>query len=378
MSRILSRWSPFVEQIRADRPFYLAIMLYLDIAVCLVLYYDKEPAGPLWLIVDMLVSTVVITVHMSIVWLGIHYWRALRQGHALFDVLIEAINPAAFARFLMLPALFAFLSAFNAVKVILPDYTDLNFDRTLSNFDRSIHGTDPWRLLTFFYQPSVLNVIQALYLPFWTYVLLLVSAYVLISERTRALRSQYIIVFLLMWSFLGNVVAAMYMSDGPAFFGHVTGDFQRYGGLLNALSQTRDVPFSAYVIQNSLWLLHQTHHASEGSGISAFPSLHVAVATLMCLTLSHIKPRYALYGVPYLVTILLGSIVLGWHYAVDGYASIILVCALWAMVANLLKAHRMLDSGERGSSAMIAGYRFLAATRQRFKMGVRGRAGASS
>lgn len=353
----------FFQQIRADRPYYLAILLYLDVAICAVLFYDDNPAGPLQMIKDMLVSTVSTTVYMSLVWVGFRYLRAVRQGQSLRDVMIDAIDLPRFARFLMLPALFAGLTAFNAVKVILPEYTHQNYDRTLSNLDRAIHGTDPWRYFGFLYNPEIIDILQNFYLPFWTYALVTVTTYVLVSDRCSAFRDQFIIVFLLVWAFLGNVVAALFLSDGPAFYARVTGDVTRYGDLVEALAMTRESPFSAYVIQNSLWLLRQTHRATQGSGISAFPSLHVAMATLVCLALCHMKPRYAAYGVPYLMLIMLGSVVLGWHYAVDGYASVILVVSLWAMVANLRKAQAVFRVEGRSASAVQAALIWLRQSR---------------
>ncbi len=344
----------FLRQIRADRPYYLAILLYLDVAVAAVFIYDEDPSGPLWMIRDMLISTVSVTIYMSLVWIGIRYLKALRAGHSLRSVALDAIDLPRFAKFLMLPALFAGLTAFNAVKVILPQYTNLNFDKTLSDLDRAIHGADPWRYFPQLYKPGVLDVIQNFYLPFWTYALVMVTGYVLISDRCKHIRDQYIIVFLLTWAFLGNVVAALFLSDGPAFYGRVTGDVTRYGDLIQSLAATRESPFSAYVLQNTLWLLHQSHRATQGSGISAFPSLHVAMATLVCLAICQILPRYAFYGVLYVAAIMLGSVVLGWHYAVDGYASVALVVALWAMVANIRRAYAMVKSGEPGDSSIAA------------------------
>lgn len=333
-----SIWPAFRAQIRADRPYYLAILLYLDVAILVALLCDHENGGPLLLIRHMLVSIVAITFNMGLIWLGLQGLRTLRSGRSLRDGILHGMDGEHLARFLMLPALFVFLSGFNTIKVLLPDFTDLNFDRTLSDLDRTIHGGEPWRMLAAFLGEDWQNLIQAFYLPGWTYAVMLLTAYMCVSRQAARVRDQYITVFLLTWSLLGNVVAALFLSDGPAFYGRITGDYQRYGALVEMLSHTRNNPFSAYMLQNALWVLQQTQSATEGSGISAFPSLHVAMATLVCLGLSALKPRYALYGVPFLISIFVSSIVLGWHYAVDGYASMVLVCALWFVVATVRKA----------------------------------------
>ena len=333
-----ANWAAFRAQLRADRPYYLAILLYLDVATLVALIYDRDNGGPLLLIGHMLASILAISVNMALVWLGLHALRTVRAGRSLRHGLWHSLDGEHLARFLMVPALFVFLSAFNTIKVLLPDFTELNFDATLSDLDRRLHGGDPWRMLAAFLGEDWQHLIQALYLPGWTYAVMLLTGYICIAKRAQAVRGQYVTVFLVTWPLLGNVVAALCLSDGPAFYGRITGDAERFGPLVEMLSRTRDNPFSAYMLQNALWMLQQTQSATEGSGISAFPSLHVAMATLVCLGLASLNPRYALYGVPFLSGVFVGSIVLGWHYAVDGYASVILVCALWFVVATLRKA----------------------------------------
>jgi hypothetical protein len=333
-----SNWVRFRAQVRADRAFYLAIFVYLDIAVLIALAFDRDVGGPLHLIGRMMVSIVAISLNMGSVWLGLQCWRTVRNGGSLRDGIWKSLDVEHLARFLMVPALFVFLSAFNTIKVLLPDFTDLNFDETLSNLDRTIHGGDPWRMLTALLGPDTQNLVQALYLPGWTYAVMFLTGYICVSRHAAKIRDQYITVFLVTWPLLGNVIAALFLSDGPAFYARVTGDHERYGALIDTLAQTRDNPFSAYMLQNALWVLQQTKEASEGSGISAFPSVHVAMATLVCLGLVALNRRYAIYGVPFLVSIFVGSILLGWHYAVDGYASMILVCGIWFVVATLRKA----------------------------------------
>jgi membrane-associated phospholipid phosphatase len=70
--------------------------------------------------------------------------------------------------------------------------------------------------------------------------------------------------------------------------------------------------------------------ASSGSiGISAFPSLHVATAVLFALYASRRWGRIGLALWAFAATILVGSVVLGWHYAVDGYAGALLSVLIW-------------------------------------------------
>jgi hypothetical protein len=78
-----------------------------------------------------------------------------------------------------------------------------------------------------------------------------------------------------------------------------------------------------------------------GSGISAFPSLHVAVATLNAIYLWRFGSFLRWFGVAFLIAIQLGSVHLAWHYGVDGYASILATPLIW-MLAGWLSASRRL------------------------------------
>lgn len=66
------------------------------------------------------------------------------------------------------------------------------------------------------------------------------------------------------------------------------------------------------------------------SGISAMPSIHVAVSVFAALWLQQYRRSFlTLSGWTYAVIIYIGSIHLGWHYATDGFVSAIAVTLMW-------------------------------------------------
>jgi membrane-associated phospholipid phosphatase len=108
------------------------------------------------------------------------------------------------------------------------------------------------------------------------------------------------------------------------FYGAVTGDLQRFAGLTGFLN-TSDWMHSAASYQRYLWSLHEQGIPGFGSGISAFPSMHVALISFNAFFLAEYSKRWGLVAFGYTGLIAVSSVYLGWHYAIDGYAAFALV-----------------------------------------------------
>jgi hypothetical protein len=93
-------------------------------------------------------------------------------------------------------------------------------------------------------------------------------------------------------------------------------------------------------VSNRLWADHLVGLSELGSGISAFPSLHLAMATLWLLTLRRVWPwaHWPLVGV--VVVVEIGSVHLGWHYAIDGFFSIAATWLAWRVCGAPMPASR--------------------------------------
>ncbi len=68
-----------------------------------------------------------------------------------------------------------------------------------------------------------------------------------------------------------------------------------------------------------------------GAGISAMPSLHNAMAVLFACAAWHANRRMGWLFSGYAVLIWIGSIHLGWHYAIDGIVAAVLTIAIWKL-----------------------------------------------
>jgi membrane-associated phospholipid phosphatase len=87
-------------------------------------------------------------------------------------------------------------------------------------------------------------------------------------------------------------------------------------------------------IQEVLW---QTYVNGSGSigGISAMPSLHVASSVLLALYGFRVSRAHGWCLTAFALMIFLGSIHLGWHYAVDGYLGAAVAFGSWAIAIRL-------------------------------------------
>jgi membrane-associated phospholipid phosphatase len=91
--------------------------------------------------------------------------------------------------------------------------------------------------------------------------------------------------------------------------------------------------------QDILWQMYSAHDVSLAAGVSAMPSMHVAIATLFTLVCWRTKRWLGIVMSLYAVIIMVGSVHLAWHYAVDGYFGAAGMLAIWWCVGRAMALH---------------------------------------
>jgi hypothetical protein len=220
------------------------------------------------------------------------------------------------------------------------------YDRVQADIDQWLHfGIDPWRWLYAIGEHDWVRIaVEWNYNVLWFAFCFGALFFVATSPRARGLRTRYIVAFILTWIVVGNLLAGAFMSAGPAFYAQVTGDAARFGEQLAFLARGAGWENSAASYQDYLWTLHSRGLTGFGSGISAFPSVHVGLVTLNALFLWDFSRRLGVLAFAYVGFVLLSSVYLAWHYAIDGYVAMAAVLVIHFALKRFLARRPTIDA----------------------------------
>jgi hypothetical protein len=240
-------------------------------------------------------------------------------------------------------------SAFSYLKSVISLIQPFHLDPLLYQWDQTLHfGVDPWRLLHpllgYTWITYLINFVYAL----WFFVLQATLVLQACATRDRKRRMQFLLTLALAWALIGSVAATLMSSAGPCYYGFVVGGPDPYAPLMSYL---RDVaanlsvgafgyelplPFTALALQDMLWQSQVNGDLGIAMGISAAPSMHVASSWIIARVAWSMGRKARLFSSLFLLFIFVGSIHLGWHYALDGYLAIAGAWALWRLTGWLL------------------------------------------
>ena len=232
------------------------------------------------------------------------------------------------------------VQAFGSFKTMIPLIHSYQYwDAEFAAWDEFLHGgIQPWRLIQpFVGYPAVTWALNAIYYFLWFPLLLVMLLWQCFDMRRPILRLQFLFTFAIAWILLGSLAATVFSSAGPCYYGAVTGLDDPFVPLIEYLNRANDsYPLLALTVQDRLWQFYKENVFVQGAAISAMPSLHVAMAFLFALIGWSVNRYLGMVLGVFTVLIQVGSVHLGWHYAIDGYASIMSIWAIWKIVGYLL------------------------------------------
>lgn len=258
-------------------------------------------------------------------------WRETRTSLATPERLAHATP--------IVVAMLVFGGTFTVVKASIPFLAPFAWDQAFEQMDRWLHGgVAPWELLQpLLGIPIVTHAISWAY-NFWFLFLSVIWVWQAFRQGDDRLRLQFFLSLTLAWILLGNIAAIWLSSAGPCYYGRIVGLPDPYAPLMSYLRDADRIhAIWALGAQEMLWDNYMLRNVMLGAGISAMPSMHIAIATLFALVCWRVRRWLGVVMTIYAVVIMIGSVHLGWHYAVDGYLGAAGMLAIWWIVGRFLK-----------------------------------------
>ncbi len=224
-----------------------------------------------------------------------------------------------------------FAVGFTTTKANIPLTIPFSWDDAFIELDRVMHfGVLPHEILAPLFQYPLVTFVMNVTYNMWFLVLMGFFVWQGFREKDTPLRQRFLLAYLLCWFTGTGIAGTIFSSAGPCFYGRLFPGPDPYAELMAYLAHADTLhPIWALSTQDMLW---ESYVTSEGmiSGISAMPSMHVATTVIffLCARAAGIAWLTWATGI-FAVMIQLGSVLLAWHYAVDGYAGALLALGCW-------------------------------------------------
>ena len=298
--------------------FLIAVLFRDDVIADVLGTVRSEPDVSLW--------------YVGVIALALAFWalqaetrRGASRGRA-------AANVA-----LVFGAILALHLGFTLFKTTMPQIVPYYADPYLARFDAWLHGdTDPWTVINRLFGPDIMLSLTPLYHGPWLIAAFLFPVILVACDHDQARVKRYLVLYCASWIVIGNMIALGGMSVGPVFYDRLY-DSNRFAMLTWTLRYAGVDGSTMGALQDYLWEMYSAGRESFGTGISAFASVHVSVATLVALYCGERSALLAFPAALFCAVILLLSIWSGYHYAVDGYFSIGVMALLWAYLRKRME-----------------------------------------
>ena len=324
----------------ADAPIYLVATVLLTFCFAVFAAYDIGVSPLLFTTNARIYAVVAFAMAVADVsWL---LWRNRPRSPTAFLIdiyLRRAADPAFLARLPLFAIAIVFMPFFSKMKSMIPLFNDFEWDATFIALDRTLFlGNDAWQVLQpVFGYPWVTAALAGLYHA-WMLLIYMGTLFFLFYPPAAKVVRQYFLGFILIWTLIGGGLATLLASVGPCFVGPILGDATFDAQMAYLRAADAQVPVLTVNVQD---LLLEWYHAGDrglGSGITAMPSMHVAMAFLFWLGIRRVSRTAGWIFFAFFALIWLGSVHLAYHYAVDGLVSVLATLLIWEASGAVLRA----------------------------------------
>ncbi len=241
-----------------------------------------------------------------------------------------------------------FMSGFTLIKAAIPVANPFSWDKSFVALDKALHfGVHPYEALAPILNTPLATFALNVNYNIWFFVMFGFCLWHGFARQDNRLRQHYFVAFMFTWLLGTGILGTIFSSVGPGLYSRMypqeIDTFQPLLVWLHHVNETYSI--FALVAMDELWLSYST---GEGmiNGISAMPSMHVGTSVLFVLTSFAAGKRWLGWSmVVFGTAILLGSIHLGWHYAIDGYLGAVVGLVCWWGARKVVT----LDCNSRGA-----------------------------
>lgn len=233
-----------------------------------------------------------------------------------------------------------YLLCFCFMKSYMSVIAPANWDAYWAHADMVVHGGKyPHQYLLPFVQAHNLEIwLERVYIG-WFLIMYFANTYCFFYDKDALRRKRFLWSFVLCWMIPGTIMAIGFFSAGPIFYHLINPDLPNpYAELLAWMQVVNDgKPAFAYDAAMKLYEMVNDTLRPDLNGTSAMPSQHVGVAWLMALYAFQFKRWLGILMTVFTLAIMIGSVILGWHYAVDGYVGVAVVTIIWFATGYVLR-----------------------------------------
>jgi membrane-associated phospholipid phosphatase len=232
-----------------------------------------------------------------------------------------------------------FMVGYTFIKNAIPTANPYSWDKAFMEWDRILHfGTHPYEWLA-----PVFNIPVITWATNWNYNLWFAVMFGLwfwqgFSRTDHKQRQQFLLSFGFTWFLGGGILGTVFSSVGPCFYGRLlpieADPYLPLMAWLNQVNTTHTV--TALHVMDELWKSYATGDGMF-NGISAMPSMHVGTSLIFVFLGFASGQRWLGWLLAAFASlIMLGSVHLGWHYAIDGYLGAAIAALSWWLAGKLV------------------------------------------
>jgi membrane-associated phospholipid phosphatase len=228
-----------------------------------------------------------------------------------------------------------FLGGYTWAKCSIPFAVGYGWEKTWADADHLLFGMDAWRWAHAIFPASTAQAWTFFYAVIWGFALVFSGALVSVFASRRFV-ATFFTAMMMSW-LIGGIAMAYALSAAGPVFAHLADPAlaDRFLPLREHLAGILPADNMVSITQRYLAAGMDVKIALKGGGVSAMPSMHIATASIFLVAAR--RTRWVTLALLFLALTLLGSVYLGYHYAVDAPVAAIVAVICWLATSRLYR-----------------------------------------